>query len=80
MEADYGADIAQNAVIIGKQERQDAFDATEEAMMEKYLEQDGEELFEENEPWYKEAYEEIIRRYVRDSILHKHLRGWTRPG
>lgn len=74
VEADYGADIAQNAVIIGKQERQDAFDATEEAMMEKYLEQDGEELFEENEPWYKEAYEEIIRRYVRDSILHKHLR------
>lgn len=74
VEADYGADIAKSAVIIGKQERQDAFDATEEAMMEKYLEQDGEELFEENEPWYKEAYEEIIRRYVRDSILHKHLR------
>lgn len=74
VEADYGADIAKSAVIIGKQERQDAFDATEEAMMEKYLQQDGEELFEENEPWYKEAYEEIIRRYVRDSILHKHLR------
>ncbi len=74
VEADYGDDIAKNAVIIGKQERQDAFDATEEAMMEKYLAQDGEELFEENEHWYKEAYEEIIRRYVRDSILNKHLR------
>ncbi|HPV15241.1 MAG TPA: polyribonucleotide nucleotidyltransferase [Candidatus Cloacimonadota bacterium] len=74
VEADYAADIAKSAVIIGKQERQDAFDATEEAMMEKYLAQDGEELFEENEPWYKEAYEEIIRRYVRDSILNKHLR------
>ena len=74
VEADYAADIAKSAVIIGKQERQDAFDATEEAMMEKYLVQDGEELFEENEPWYKEAYEEIIRRYVRDSILNKHLR------
>ena len=74
VEADYGADIAKNAVILGKQERQDAFDSTEAAMMESYLEKDGEELFEENKAWYKEAYEEIIRRYIRDSILKQHHR------
>ncbi len=74
VEAEYGNNIAQNAVILGKQERQDAFDSTEEAMLASYLEKDGEELFAENEQWYKEAYEELIRRYVRDSILKQHHR------
>ncbi len=71
---DYGTRIVESAMIIGKQERQDAFDNTEEEMLAKYLESDGEEAFAENEKWYKDAYEELIRRYVRESILKNKLR------
>ncbi|MFO8145610.1 MAG: polyribonucleotide nucleotidyltransferase [Candidatus Syntrophosphaera sp.] len=73
VEKDYSQKIAEAVLIIGKQERQDALDAVEEEMLEKYLAED-EETFEENERWYKSAYEELIRRYVRDSILNKHHR------
>ncbi|MDI9529366.1 MAG: polyribonucleotide nucleotidyltransferase [Candidatus Cloacimonadota bacterium] len=73
VEADYGKTIAEAAVILGKQERQDAFDNAEAEMLEKYL-AENEETYEENEKWYKAAYEELIRRYVRDSILNKHHR------
>jgi polyribonucleotide nucleotidyltransferase len=73
VETDYSQKIAEAVLIIGKQERQDALDAAEEEMLEKYLAED-EETFEENERWYKSAYEELIRRYVRDSILNKHHR------
>ena len=71
---DFGTRIVESAMIIGKQERQDAFDNTEEEMLAKYLESDGEEAFAENEKWYKDAYEELIRRYVRESILKNKLR------
>ncbi|HNT52356.1 MAG TPA: polyribonucleotide nucleotidyltransferase [Candidatus Syntrophosphaera sp.] len=73
VETEYGARIAESAVILGKQERQDAFDAAEAEMLEKY-QAENEEAFAENEKWYKDAYEELIRRYVRDSILRKHHR------
>jgi polyribonucleotide nucleotidyltransferase len=73
VEADFGSSIAQAAVIFGKQERQDSFDAAETAMLEKYK-AENEEAFAENERWYKNAFEELIRRYVRDSILTKHHR------
>ena len=74
VETAYGSRIAEAAVIFGKQERQDAFDNAEAEMLEKFLETDGEEVFAENEKWYKDAYEELIRRYVRESILKKHHR------
>lgn len=74
VEADYGQKIAEAARILGKQERQDAFDAHEAEMLKKRQEADGEELFAENEKTYKEAYHELIRRYVRDSILKDHFR------
>lgn len=74
VEADYGNSIAKAAVIFGKQERQDAFDTAEADMLAKYLETDGEDTFAANEKWYKEAFEELIRRYVRDSILNHHHR------
>ncbi len=73
VEAVYGSRIAEAAVILGKQERQDAFDAAEAEMLEKYQAEDP-EGFEENEKWYKDAFEELIRRYVRQSILDKHHR------
>ncbi|MBW6513426.1 MAG: polyribonucleotide nucleotidyltransferase [Candidatus Syntrophosphaera sp.] len=73
VETEFGTKIAEAAVILGKQERQDAFDAAEAEMPEKHQAEDG-DAFEENEKWYKEAFEELIRRYVRDSILNKHHR------
>jgi polyribonucleotide nucleotidyltransferase len=73
VENDYGKIIADSAVILGKQERQDAFDAAEAEMLEKYAEADGDE-YEEKVRYYKQAFEELIRRYVRMSILEKHHR------
>ncbi len=73
VEADYGQTIAAAAVIFGKQERQDAFDNSEAEMLEKYK-AENEEYYAENEKWFKAAHEELIRRYVRDSILNKHHR------
>lgn len=73
VEAGYGARIAESAMIYGKQERQDAFDAAEAEMIGEYLDEKDEE-FEEKEKWHKAAFEELIRRHVRDSILHKQHR------
>ncbi len=68
-----GLKIAEAAVIFGKQERQDAFDAAEAEMVEMFtaIEKDA---WEEKEKYYQKAFEELIRRYVRDSILKKHHR------
>ncbi len=73
VESGYGAQIAESAVIFGKQERQDAFDAAEAEMIAQYLDEKDEE-FEQQEKWHKAAFEELIRRHVRDSILHKQHR------
>lgn len=73
MEADYGQMIAEAAVILGKQERQDAFDKAEADMLARYAEADG-EAFAEKERYYKEAFEELLKRFVRESILKKHHR------
>ncbi len=73
VEAGYGQRIADAAIILGKQERQDAFDAAEAEMLETYQAENA-ETYEQNERWYKNAFEELIRRYVRDSILNKHHR------
>lgn len=74
METTYGQRIAESAMILGKQERQDAFDALEEEMLAAHLEKDGQELYDETEKTYKQAYQELIRRFVRASILDKHFR------
>ncbi|MCB5254373.1 MAG: polyribonucleotide nucleotidyltransferase [Candidatus Cloacimonadaceae bacterium] len=74
MEASYGQRIAESAMILGKHDRQDAFDTLEEEMLALHLEEDGQELYDENEKTYKQAFQELIRRYVRASILEKHFR------
>jgi polyribonucleotide nucleotidyltransferase len=74
MDADFGQKITEASVVLGKQERQDAFDAVEAEMLEKHLAEDGEELYAENDKHYKEAFHELIRRCVRASILDKHFR------
>ncbi|HOV16322.1 MAG TPA: polyribonucleotide nucleotidyltransferase [Candidatus Cloacimonadota bacterium] len=73
VEADYSARIAEAAMIFGKQERQDAFDQAEEEMLAKYKEAEG-DAFAETERYYKAAFDELIKRFVRDSILHKQHR------
>lgn len=73
VETDYAKIIAEAAVIVGKQERQDAFDNAEAEMLERYAAADGEE-YDEKERYYKEAFHDIIRRYVRDSIIKHHHR------
>ena len=69
----FGQKIAEAAVIFGKQERQDAFDAVEAEMVEMFTAME-EDAWEEKEKYYQKAFEELIRRYVRDSILKKHHR------
>ena len=66
----FGAKIAEAAVIFGKQERQDAFDTAEAEMVEMFSKQEDTDLspWEEKERYYKMAFDELIRRYVRDSI------------
>ncbi|MFC1887800.1 polyribonucleotide nucleotidyltransferase [Candidatus Cloacimonadota bacterium] len=71
---DFGKLIEKNTNILGKLERYEAFDKTKKEMLEKYLEEDGEELFETNERLYKNAYEELIKKYVRSAILHNNHR------
>lgn len=73
IEADYGVMVSEAAVILGKQERQEAFDKAEEDMLTKYREADG-DAFEDNLRYYKEAFHELIKRFVRKSILEKHHR------
>jgi len=73
VETVFGAKIAASTIILGKQDRQDAFDAVEAEMVDKYT-TENEEDYTANEKFYKEAFEELIRRYVRDSILSKHHR------
>ncbi len=73
VEGNFGDKIKNAAVILGKQERQDAFDAAEAEMVEKYSTADP-EAWEESEKYYKQAFEELIRRFVRDSIIYKHHR------
>ncbi|MDP2173052.1 MAG: polyribonucleotide nucleotidyltransferase [Candidatus Cloacimonadaceae bacterium] len=69
----YGKGIAEAVVIFGKQERQDALDTLEAEMLQVAL-IENEEFFLKNEKWFKEAFEELVRRNVRDSILHRHNR------
>jgi polyribonucleotide nucleotidyltransferase len=71
--ADYGQQVAEAAVILGKHERQEAFDKAEEDMLAKYAEAEGAD-FEAKSRYYKEAFHELIKRFVRESILKKHHR------
>ncbi|MDD2331421.1 MAG: polyribonucleotide nucleotidyltransferase [Candidatus Cloacimonetes bacterium] len=73
VEADFAGKVAAAAIIKGKQERQDAFDAAEAEMIEKYTQELG-ESYTENVRFYANAFHELIRRFVRDSILYKQVR------
>ncbi|MFO7897291.1 MAG: polyribonucleotide nucleotidyltransferase [Candidatus Cloacimonadales bacterium] len=72
--ADFKAQVDEAAVILGKQERSEAFEAIKSEMMEKYADEMGEDEFSENETYLKKAHKEIIKRSVRYAILHKNHR------
>ncbi|MDY6915357.1 MAG: polyribonucleotide nucleotidyltransferase [Candidatus Cloacimonadota bacterium] len=74
VETDYGEEIKKAANIQGKLERQEAIDAINEKALEKYLEEDCEEVFEENEKHYKTALDTAFKQSVRDAILYNHHR------
>ncbi|RLC51655.1 MAG: polyribonucleotide nucleotidyltransferase [Candidatus Cloacimonadota bacterium] len=74
IESEYGEKIEKAATIHGKLERYAAFDNLKQEMLEKYAQQDNEEEFEQNERYYKNAFEELVKRFVRNAILHKHHR------
>ncbi len=73
VEAGFADKVAVAAVIKGKQERQDAFDAAEAELIEQLI-TENEEDYNKNQRYYAHAFHELIRRYVRDSILYKKVR------
>jgi len=73
VESGFEQRIADAAVIKGKHERQDAFDAAEADMIANFTAEDAEE-YKKNERFYKDAFHDLIRKQVRESILYKKLR------
>jgi len=71
---DYSDKLKVATKIAGKAERAEAFSATKEEMLEAYENADTEELFADNEKYYKKAYEELVKKSVRTSILKDHYR------
>lgn len=71
VEAKYKDKVANAAIIKGKLDRDDAFEAVKEELLEAYLNELGEEEFAEKERLYKNAYEELIKKSVRSAILYK---------
>ncbi|PKN80731.1 MAG: polyribonucleotide nucleotidyltransferase [Candidatus Cloacimonetes bacterium HGW-Cloacimonetes-1] len=73
VEAKFADKVAVAAMVKGKHERQDAFDAVEAEMVEFFTAENAEE-YTGNVRFFALAFHELIRRYVRDSILHHKLR------
>ncbi|MCK4311214.1 MAG: polyribonucleotide nucleotidyltransferase, partial [Candidatus Cloacimonetes bacterium] len=74
VEKKYGKYIEEVANIQGKLERYEAIDKLQEEMLEKVAEELDEEIFEEQERFYKNSFEEIFTKYVRHTILHNNHR------
>jgi len=69
VENDFGKAVEGSAKIHGKLERYEAFENTKTEMLEKYKAEDDEETFTANERYYKNAYEDLIKKFVRNAIL-----------
>ena len=69
MEETYGQIIKDTMQVKGKQERQDAIDSLEERIISETAEKLGEEDFAKNERYIKLAIEELIKKFVRHTIL-----------
>lgn len=74
MDSTYGQDIKNAMQVKGKQERQNAIDELSEKILLESAEKAGEEYFSQNERYFKMAIEELISKYVRQTILFEHNR------
>ena len=74
IESEFGKKIEEAAALHGKLERYAAFDNLKNEILEKYAELDGKEEYEQNERFYKNTFEELVRKFVRNAILVKHHR------
>jgi polyribonucleotide nucleotidyltransferase len=71
---DFEKAIAEASVLHGKQERNDAFEAVKEALIGKYTEELGEGEYTTHKRYYLTAYEDLIRKCVREAILFQNHR------
>ncbi len=70
----YGERIKEASHILGKLERQDAFDALKDEMLEKFKEELEAEEYDEQERYFKNGFHDLIKKYVRSAILKDHHR------
>lgn len=70
----YSKKVEDAAFIKGKLDREVAFDAVKEELLETYESELGEEAFVELEKQYKNAYEDLIRKSIRKAIIEKNHR------
>lgn len=70
----YGDRIKESALIKGKLERYEAFTDLKAEVVEAYCTEIGEEEFAPLERLYKNAFEELIKKYVRHAILYNNHR------
>jgi len=69
LENDFGKAIEESAKIHGKLERYEAFENRKAEMLKKYKAEDDEDTFSTNERYYKNAFEDLIKKFVRNAIL-----------
>ncbi|MCL2064124.1 MAG: polyribonucleotide nucleotidyltransferase [Candidatus Cloacimonetes bacterium] len=74
MEESYGLTINETMQVKGKHDRQNAIDALSERIVLETAEKLGEEEFAKNERYIKQAIEELIKKYVRQTILYEQNR------
>ncbi len=73
-ENDFGGKIDEASNIKGKLARQEAFEALGKELLSKYQSEDDDKTYLANERYYKNAYEYLIRKFVRHAILHNQQR------
>ncbi len=70
----YGERVKEASHIFGKLERQDAFDALQNEMLEKFKEEMEDEEYEGSVRYLKNGFHDLIKKYVRSAILKDHHR------
>ncbi len=71
---DFGDKIKEAALIKGKLERYEAFATLKEEVVEHFASMIAEEEFAELERYYKNGFEELIKKFVRHAILYNNHR------
>ena len=70
----FGKRIKKGAFITGKQDRAEAFDKIEEEIIEQFQEKLDEDDFKEKEGLIKDAFHDLVKKYVRNAILKENHR------